>query len=268
MKTLYYNIKAMLRDRIVRLGFLKRPAIRYCVDNNLFPNLFSRTPSPVLREMLGLPAAEQQTQLNQDVFALLMNRFAAGFFLEIGANDGFSFSNTVYLENEFGWKGILVEANKKYLESLARRTNSIIVNRAVSSHHGKADFIDAGLYGGLKSSLDDTHFVHTKNSSCIQVECMGLQEILDQAAAPECIDFVSIDVEGGEVPIVEQMVSVTQRFRCGCIEYNGRTDDYLKISRLLESAGYRIFWEGQTEHDLFFVDASKSSSAAVPVGKS
>jgi hypothetical protein len=73
-------------------------------------------------------------------------------------------------------------------------------------------------------------------------------------AAPSRIDFISIDVEGGEVPIVEQMIASTRRFGCGCIEFNERRADYSRMVSLLESAGYRVFWANQTEHDLFFVD--------------
>jgi hypothetical protein len=83
--------------------------------------------------MLELPPTKYQTKINQDIFALLMNRFRPGFFLEISANDGLPFSNTVYLENEFGYNGILVEANQKYMTSLAQRKTSVVVNKAVST---------------------------------------------------------------------------------------------------------------------------------------
>jgi FkbM family methyltransferase len=254
MMNLIDLIKNIIKDRIVSLHVLKRLAIRYCIHNELFPSLFVHTPSSILREMLELPSTKYQTQLNQDIFALLMNRFRPGFFLEIGANDGFTFSNTVYLEYEFGWKGILVEANQKYMRSLAKRKNSIVVNKAVSTQNGQADFIDAGLYGGLKASMADNHQDHTKDAECIKVECMRLQEILDKAEAPDRIDFVSVDVEGGELPIVEQMVSVNRRFRCGCIEYNDRKYDYATMVLLLKKAGYRIVWENKTGYDLFFHD--------------
>lgn len=258
MKSLVSSVKNSIQKKMARLKILRRPAVSYCIRNELLPGLFALTESSVVREMLELPPAEEQTQLNQDIFALLMNRFRPGFFLEIGANDGFTLSNTVYLENKFGWNGILVEANHNYMASLAKRKNSIIVNKAVSDHHGEAEFIDAGLYGGLKSYLDDSHTQHTRNAQRINVECMRLQEILDNAAAPEFIDFVSIDVEGGEMPVVEQLVSITRRFRCGCIEYNGREDDYAKMSELLEGAGYRVVWKGQRLSDLFFVDNTVS----------
>lgn len=247
-------VKKIVIECTVKIGMLRRPSIKYCIANGMLPSVLVRTPSNIVRKMFNLPRSEYQTQLNQDLFALLMNQFRPGFFLEIGANDGFTLSNTIYLETNFGWKGILVEANHKYTSSLSKRKNSVVVNKAISSQKGKANFVDAGLYGGLKDSLDDCHYSYTKDATCITVDCMGLQEILDENLAPERIDFISIDVEGGEVPIVEMMVSVSQRFRCGCIEYNDRMEDYQRIVTLLQSAGYKVFWEGQTEHDLFFVD--------------
>ena len=37
-------------------------------------------------------------------------RFRNGIFVEAGANDGFTQSNTYYLERFLGWSGLLVEA--------------------------------------------------------------------------------------------------------------------------------------------------------------
>lgn len=42
-----------------------------------------RTPSKSLREMFELPFSKHVSQLNQDFFALLFNRFRPGFFVEI-----------------------------------------------------------------------------------------------------------------------------------------------------------------------------------------
>jgi len=239
----------------VGLKLMKKPSIRHCSDNGLLPSVLVKTPSKAIKKILNLPAFEHSTQLNQDIFSLLVNQFRPGYFLEIGANDGFTLSNTVYLERCFDWKGILVEANKKYMSSLLDRTNSKVFNVAVSNDKGEAEFIDAGLYGGLKSSMTSERSYYTKDAACITVSCMSLKEILDSADAPDTIDFISIDVEGGEVSIVEQLVSVDNRFKCGCIEHNNRKKDKNDIVNLLKSTGYNIIWEGQTSHDVFFVDS-------------
>ena len=41
----------------------------------------------------------------------LFGRLRNGFFIEAGAHDGVDISNTLYLEKQLGWTGILVEPN-------------------------------------------------------------------------------------------------------------------------------------------------------------
>lgn len=236
----------------------RKPSVAYCANHGLLPDLFVKMSSAELRCQLLLPPSQHETQLNQDIFALQANRFKAGFFVEIGANDGFTLSNTVYLEEQFGWNGLLVEANPQYLDSLKnRKAKSVIA--AVVEREGFYEFCNAGLYGGVVNLLDKTYEKKTQNASHITVLGTTLAQILEENSVPQNINFISIDVEGAEVQIVEQMCRLKNfRFMSGCIEYNARQADYLKIATLLNESGYRIVWEGQTKHDLFFVDEGGS----------
>lgn len=249
---------AKFGKKIFNAALFKRPAIRHCLDNHLFGSIFCEMPSNVIRDMFNLPKSEYSTQLNQDLFALIINRFKPGFFVEVGANDGFTISNTIYLEEKFGWRGILVEPNPRYAASLVKRKKSFVANKAISSSSvgDVLQFVDAGLYGGLLKGIDKTHGKLLKNAKLINVECSTLDEILDQGAAPDLIDFISIDVEGGELDIVLQMVRLGRRFKCGVIEHNNRKSDLVEIKRLLESSGYKPVWQGSTHQDLFFIDIS------------
>lgn len=253
------GLRNLIKKIVLGTKSLRRPSVAYCSSRGLFPEVFVRTPASQLRDLLLLPESPHVTQLNQDIFALLANRFRSGFFLEIGANDGFTLSNTVYLEEQFGWNGLLIEANPQYLDSLkVRKSKSIIA--AVVEKEGYYDFCSAGLYGGVTALLDKTHEKRTKDARSISVWGTTLEKILDDNGVPAAINFVSIDVEGAEVPIVEQMCKLRNyRFACGCIEYNARQADYQQIANLLKNSGYRIVWEGQTQHDLFFVDEKDSA---------
>ena len=239
---------------MIKLPFLSKPSLKYCVDKCLLPRVITATPSEILREMLFLPSSSQTTQLNQDIFALIVNRFKPGYFIEIGANDGFTLSNTLYLENHFGWSGVLVEANPRYLDSLIRRKNATVINKAIAGEAGVAQFADAGLYGGLINCLDTLHEHHTGQAPLINVPCITLQQMFDEVCAPVIIDFLSIDVEGGEIPIISQLVKNHRRVRCGCVEVNQRESDIILIKALLENADYSIAWNGQTGSDIYFAD--------------
>lgn len=254
------KFKKAVKPIIFRSQFLRRLSVSDCAFNSLLPDVFVRTPAAKLREILFLKHSQYETQLNQDIFALIVNRFKPGFFVEIGANDGFTLSNTLYLEEQFGWDGLLIEANPQYAESLKKRQSKSVIAAAVEKE-GYYEFCSAGLYGGIKKSLDKTHEKRIPGSETITVWGTTLERILKENNVPSLIEFISIDVEGGELSIVEQMCKLPNyRFVCGCVEHNGRQGDYRQMKRLLKDAGYCVVWEGQTMHDLFFVDERRQAT--------
>ena len=50
-----------------------------------------------------------------------LNHRRDGFFIEAGAYDGESLSNTLFMERYLNWTGILVEANQKSFRTLLKR---------------------------------------------------------------------------------------------------------------------------------------------------
>jgi FkbM family methyltransferase len=255
------TFKSAIKNAIFRTKALHKLCVAYCSRNALLPEVFVKMPSAQLRELLFLPKSQRSTQLNQDIFALVANNFQRGFFLEVGANDGFTLSNTIYLEEQFGWDGILVEANPCYTTALAKRRARTVMAAVVASE-GLRNFRSAGLYGGVTDNLDSLHEKKTKDAETIQVWGTTLKKLLVQNAAPREIAFISLDVEGGELEIVEQMCDLEEfRFRSGCVEHNFREADYHQMCQMLRAVGYRVVWEGQTQQDLFFVDERVSTAS-------
>lgn len=66
-------------------------------------------------------------QAFQDLFALkIANNKKNGYFIEIGSSCPIDGNNTYILENQFDWKGLMVEHDSNYLESYKiHRPNSI-----------------------------------------------------------------------------------------------------------------------------------------------
>lgn len=256
-KTEKLFVKKLLWRIVSRWKFLRGPSVRYCGHHALLPAVLSATSSSDARRAMLLPPGTSETQLNQDLFALIANRFRSGYFVEIGANDGQTLSNTLYLEECFDWNGVLIEANPKYQQSLGeRRAASAIV--AIAEKKGIAEFVDSGLFGGLSDSLDDHHSGKTAGAPRIQVECDTLDSVLNRFDAPRVVDFISVDVEGGEQAVVEQFVESDRRFRCGCIEVNTRESDRIRIVEKLQNANYVVLWDRMTGHDLFFIDSTQN----------
>jgi FkbM family methyltransferase len=134
-----------------------------------------------------------------------------GFFIEAGANDGYTQSNTYHLEYEHGWKGLLVEpVPSLYQEVLVERPGATVVNCALVPF-GHPDAEVEMHYGGLMSLVsgshgadeDDTAFaalglaLGLEDPYTFRAPARPLSDVLDEIDAPE-IDFLSLDVEGYE----------------------------------------------------------------------
>src|SRR5271157_1849364 len=81
-----------------------------------------------------------------------------GHFLDIGAYDGKTFSNTLRLV-ELGWSGVCVEPSPTVFPALlklhAGNERITLVNAAVTAANGFIDFWDAG--GDAISTTDQAH---------------------------------------------------------------------------------------------------------------
>ena len=86
--------------------------------------------------------------------------FKNGFFIEVGANDGYAQSNTYYLEKFLGWRGILVEGIPELYQKCKRiRTKSFVYNCALVSK----DFSDSVVemhYANLMSVVEGLSLIH------------------------------------------------------------------------------------------------------------
>lgn len=133
-----------------------------------------------------------------------------GFFVEAGANDGYTQSNTYWLERFCDWQGILIEPIPALAESCSRlRRGSWVVRAALvePDHDGSTVTM---AYGDLTSLVRasrpsrDQEQQHLRRgvideSDIYDVEAPArtLSSILDQERAPT-VDLLSLDVEGYE----------------------------------------------------------------------
>lgn len=146
--------------------------------------------------------------------------FNNGFFIEAGANDGYSQSNTYFLEKFKGWRGVLVEAIPALFEECKKeRPKSKVYHCALVAGVSAGDTIEmryANLMslvkGALKSEeMENQHIldgIRVKNlagSYTVRVPARTLESILDEQAELDRIDLLSLDVEGYELEVLKGM---------------------------------------------------------------
>ncbi len=196
-----------------------------------------------------------------------------GFFVELGAHDGFTQSNTYYYELKRGWKGILVEPSPfLYMSCLHFRGNSsnrIFCSACVSFEYDKK-YVDMEYAGvmSIASNLDldieskETHLekgramLNSKNEGiAFGALARTLTDILKEGSAPKLIDLLSLDVEGAEMEVLLGIDFEVYGFKYMIIECRKIN----KVEQFLSDKGYKLI-EKLSHHDYLFGPSTPASS--------
>jgi FkbM family methyltransferase len=134
-----------------------------------------------------------------------------GFYIEVGAFDGYTCSVTYPFE-AIGWKGVLVEPiPEKFELARARRPNSRVVHAALAGPGSKGtctfNVVDAarphsGMLSFLAVKPANTSEVKASGGQVrkVTVPVTSMNAVLEGHQGP--IDFAVIDVEGAEVDLL------------------------------------------------------------------
>jgi FkbM family methyltransferase len=186
---------------------------------------------------------ESYSQIGQDLFVLnFFKNLKDGYFVEIGASNGITFSNTLLLEKNYNWKGICIEAGENEFVDLQKNRTSHCVNKAVYSKSGlKLDFVKKanGLLSGLKEHYDFETWKDAPTEKICTVETETLTDILDRHGAPKYIHYMSIDVEGAEVEVLKGIDFSKYTFGIMNVEHNHHAKERKEQRAILEANGYK-----------------------------
>lgn len=148
------------------------------------------------------------SQFGEDVYVLnnyINVHTPDGIFVELGAMDGVTYSNTRFFEETLGFSGVLIEPTDQYEKLVLNRPKCKNVNLAVNYSTEKSLFIGNGACGGLVEPMSENFKEkYHKDKDGYYVDCAPFGEILYNSQVPY-IDLLSIDVEGGEQAVLETM---------------------------------------------------------------
>jgi FkbM family methyltransferase len=172
-----------------------------------------------------------------------------GYYIDIGANDGVSGSTTYWCE-QLGWQGICVEPLPSMFEVLKKHRKCTLINAAISDKKqesaGFIEFPDRETRSGLADTYDSTAYeqnLELSRAVSIKVPTIAFGDL----DAPTHIDFLSIDTEGHEFPIIQGIDFGIHTFDLITIE----TKDALVID-ILKQNGYCILFK--LGEDIMFVN--------------
>jgi FkbM family methyltransferase len=209
---------------------------------------------------------QQDLILDQQIF----RGKTEGVFVEVGALDGFGASNTWFFEKERNWKGLLIEPNPVEYNKRNEhpRPNSVFENCAISDTEMDINFLSiegpCNVLSGIMEfyntqhldrinrelemykSYPEGHELFSKSQE-IPMKAVRLETLFDKHDL-KSIDFISIDVEGAELQVLNSINFDKVDITLFLIENNYGLE---KETEFLKSKGYRLL--GNIQWDSVFV---------------
>lgn len=151
-----------------------------------------------------------------------------GFFVELGAYDGVTISNTLFFERYLGWKGICIEPMVEAFNKLIYNRNCICVNECISNTSEPKDFYQIQvekelkeknikarwpeMFSGFEQNFHPKQRVKIANrirpehvsTKHIVLNPITLQKVFDDLQVIH-VDFLSLDTEGNELDILQSI---------------------------------------------------------------
>lgn len=154
------------------------------------------------------------SQYGQDLTVYdLLGQLDNGVFLDIGANDRVSLSNSLFFE-EKGWTGVCVDPHPVIFETLKTKRHCHLLNACITDKDGIVNFLveegKPNMLSGILEFLDERHrtridkeIAETGGSKrTIEIEALSPQTLLKRFGIDR-VDYLSIDTEGCELSILK-----------------------------------------------------------------
>ena len=190
--------------------------------------------------------------------------FDSGYYVELGANNGISFSNSLYFERYKGWTGLLIEPAPELFKELTlnRASKNYFSNVACVGFSYDNDLIALEYSDlmttalGIESDIPDP-VKHAKDGSKFWggdsfrffAPAKTLSSVLDDARSPTRVNFLSLDVEGVELEVLRGVDHSKYRFQYLCIE----SRSFKALNEYLELNDYK-FVKSLSPLDYLFTD--------------
>jgi FkbM family methyltransferase len=211
-------------------------------------HLYAR--SYVLRYLRAPKSDHSFSQAGEDLLvgSVLDN---VDFFIDIGAHDGISGSNTFHFALN-GARGICFEPIRwtfQKLQSLYALNRKVICrNVGISDVAGEIEMVSADFLSYIPSTVDESHLsMHSPVETKFErIKLLTFPEAIAGVDIPKAIDLLSIDVEGHELNVLRSIPFNQFGFRVIVLETHLEENAKVKwkhrdldaIESLLCAAGY------------------------------
>lgn len=186
----------------------------------------------------------QDKIINEEIFKNKIN----GVFVEIGSHDGILLNNTYFFEKELGWRGVCIEPNPKVFQNLIKNRSAECHNVALLNCEGEVEYMALTGYTEMlsgivnfysddfKTRIEQELSEHGGGKELIKIDCSTFNKIVEDKYLD--IDYVSLDVEGAEEPILTSIDFSKYSIKVFTIE---NEQSQLAIMKFMKNMNYELF---------------------------
>ncbi|XP_059482931.1 protein Star-like [Neocloeon triangulifer] len=186
--------------------------------------------------VLGNPNGIDYSQEGTAIFIhSLMKNKTNGYFVECGAYDGETYSNTLGLEKNFNWTGLLIEGAPKNIDVMLKKKRRAWIAPTCLSTKRKSMTVtfNDNINGGKIVDAVNGSIPQSKEGVNVDVFCVPFNTYM-KVLDIKHIDYFSLDVEGHEYEILQTIdfkkvkidVMVVEHFLAG-----NKSDGILRIMK-------------------------------------
>lgn len=255
-----FNIGTLRYDRLQQLEKHSRAGEDF--------ELLAELPREYTHDLMQL-LHKSRAEFRQDLFVLSELNFKKdGYFVEFGATNGISTSNTYLLDKQFGWRGILAEPAKRWHKALKNNRSCCIDTSCVWSTSNQVlqfQEEEIGECSGVAGfNLLKAEKKHNRPRKAYDVSTISLTDLLIKYGAPAVVDYLSIDAEGSEYEILKTFDFSKFTFKVITCEH-GYTQSRERIFNLLTRHGYERTFERFSKVDDWYVFGGHAAHSEPPL---
>ncbi|RVB80574.1 MULTISPECIES: FkbM family methyltransferase [unclassified Mesorhizobium] len=193
-------------------------------------------------------------QLLQDIVCSIVHRQKrCGYFVEVGVGDGEKYSNTLMLERDFGWHGVLAEPATMFHDSIRKLRSAVLDARAIGQTNGRMLFEQDEKIGELSGLVGKSKVRENSSNSRYDVDVINFDEFLEEHRAPDEIDYISIDTEGSELSVINGLSLKNRRIWFFTVEHNFDKGRIRAYEEIFSKFGYRRILPSVSAFDSWYV---------------
>ncbi|XP_011307559.1 uncharacterized protein [Fopius arisanus] len=197
------------------------------------------------------------------------NNKTNGFFIECGAYDGETRSNTWVLEKQLNWTGILIEADPINFTKMLNKNRRAYLSPtclSIKPHPTNVSFLMARNIGrihephehrlpNLTNTLDRAH-----EGTHVGVQCFPLASYI-AALKIKTVDYFSLDIEGHELDVLKTIPFDKVDITTLSVEFTHVEGGQQRLMEFMQTKGYFVYSlvtnKDNLANDVIFVKKSQ-----------